>query len=162
MVATVRQDTKPVVMLSSQHDPNITTTVRRKKGNGSIIHVRCPQVVVDCNAYMGGVDLGDQYRKYYQVRMKSRKFYRYIFWFLFEICILNSYLLYQYSPCIRKNLTYLDFRIGLAQQIIHFPTSLQRQLKADVAIVRMVVLYGTVGSVISVFATQVTRTQTAI
>ena len=64
MVATVWQDTKPVVMLSSQHDPNITTTVRRKKGDGSIIHVTCSQVVVDYNAHMGGVDLGDQYRKY--------------------------------------------------------------------------------------------------
>ena len=89
MVATVWQDTKPVVMLSSQHDPNTTTTVRRKKGDGSVLHVTCPQVIVDYNAHMGGVDLGDRYRKYYQVRMKSRKFYKYIFWFLFEICILN-------------------------------------------------------------------------
>jgi len=27
------------------------------------------------NAHMGGVDLGEQYRKYYQVRMKSCKSY---------------------------------------------------------------------------------------
>ena len=118
MVATVWQDTKPVVMLSSQHDPNTTTTVRRKKGDGSVLHVTCPQVIVDYNAHMGGVDLGDQYRKY-QVRMKSHKFYKYIFWFLFEICILNSYMLYQYYyPCIRKNLSYLDYRVQLAQQLI--------------------------------------------
>ena len=118
MVATVWQDTKPVVMLSSQHDPNTTTTVRRKKGAGSVVHVTCPQVIVDYNAHMGGVDLGDRYRKYYQVRTKSRKFYKYIFWFLFEICILNSYMLYQYYPCIRKNLSYLDYRVQLAQQLI--------------------------------------------
>ena len=117
MVATVWQDTKPVVMLSSRHDPNTTTTVRRKKGDGSVLHVTCPQVIVDYNAHMGGVDLGDQYRKY-QVRMKSHKFYKYIFWFLFEICILNSYILYQYYLCIRKNLSYLDYRVQLAQQLI--------------------------------------------
>ena len=29
--------------------------------------------------HMGGVDIGDQYRGYYQVRTKSRKFYGYIF-----------------------------------------------------------------------------------
>ena len=59
IVATVWQDTKPVVMLSLQHDPN-TTTVRRKKGDESVINVTCPQLVVDFNAHMGGVDLGDQ------------------------------------------------------------------------------------------------------
>ena len=37
-----------------------TTTVRRKKGDGSVINVTCPQLVVDFNAHMGGVDLGDQ------------------------------------------------------------------------------------------------------
>ena len=31
------------------------------------MHVTCPQVAVDYNAHMGGVDLGDQYWKYYQV-----------------------------------------------------------------------------------------------
>ena len=34
------------------------------------------------NKHMGGVDLGGQYRKCYQARMKSRKCYKYIFWFL--------------------------------------------------------------------------------
>ena len=33
--------------------------------------VNCPQAIVDYNKSMGGVDRGDQYRKYYQVRMKS-------------------------------------------------------------------------------------------
>ena len=35
-------------------------TVRRKKGDGSVINVTCPQLVVDFNAHMGGIDLGDQ------------------------------------------------------------------------------------------------------
>ena len=50
--------------------------------------------------------------------MQSRKSYKYIFWFLFEICILNSFILYRYSPCIRKQLTYLDFRVALAREFI--------------------------------------------
>lgn len=118
LVVTVWQDTKPVVILSTQHSPTITTLVRRKKGDGNTINVTCPQAIVDYNANMGGVDLGDQYRHYYQVRMKSHKFYKYIFWFLFEVCILNSYILHRYSPCIGRNLTYLDYRVELAQQLI--------------------------------------------
>ena len=115
---SVWQDTKHVVILSTQHDPMAETSVRRKKGDGSIIDVRCPQAIVEYNCHMGGVDLGDQYRGYYQVRMKSRKFYKYIFWFLFEICILNSSILHRYSPYIGRNLTYLEYRIELAQQLI--------------------------------------------
>ena len=103
-------------MLSSRHDPTVTRTVKRKKGDGSTINVNCPQSVVDYK-HMGGVDKGDQYRKYYQVRMKSRKSYKYIFWFLFEICILNSFV-HHYSPCIRRHLTYLDYRVQLAKQLI--------------------------------------------
>ena len=118
MVVTVWQDTKPVTIMSTQHDPDVTATVKRKKGDGSKVDVTCPQAVIDYNAHMGGVDLGDQYRKYYQGRMKSRKFYKYIFWFLFEICILYSFVLHHYSPCIGKNLNYLDYRIELAKQLI--------------------------------------------
>ncbi len=73
LVVTVWQDTRPVVMLSTQHSPDCTTTVRRKKGDGSTISVTCPQAVVDYNQYMGGVDLEDQYRKYYQVRILHGK-----------------------------------------------------------------------------------------
>ena len=51
VIATVWQDTNPVVMLSSQ--------LWGEKKKRSVIHVTCPQVVVDYNAHMGGVDLGD-------------------------------------------------------------------------------------------------------
>ncbi len=66
---------------------------------------------------MGGVDLGDQYRKYYQVRMKSRKSCKYI-WFLFEVCIYNSFVLHQYSAAVGRRLSYLDYRVQLASSLI--------------------------------------------
>ena len=51
--------------------------------------VDCPLCIVDYNRYMGGVDTGDQYRKYH-VRVKSRKSYKYIFCFLLEVCVFNT------------------------------------------------------------------------
>ena len=72
----VWQDTKVVVIMSTAHSPAITTTVQRKKGNGSIMDVSCPQAIVEYNKNMGGVDWGDQHRKYYQ---KSHESYKYIF-----------------------------------------------------------------------------------
>ena len=115
---TVWQDTKPVVVLSTQHSPTDTTTVERKKNDGSTITVSCPQAIADYNRHIGGVDLGDQYRGYYAVRTKSRKFYRYIFWFLVEVCILNSYIYHRYSASTKKIKTYLEYRIALAEQLI--------------------------------------------
>ena len=66
---------------------------------------------------MGGVDKGDQYRKYYHVSVKSRKAYKYIFWFVFEVCVLNSFIVSRYTDCTH-NKTYLSFRQELARQLI--------------------------------------------
>ena len=81
--------------------------------------MKCPLVVDTYNKLMGGVDRGDQYRKYYEIRMKSHKVYKYIFWFLVEISILNTYLLQNYSPRTGKMLTnFKDFRVELAKLLI--------------------------------------------
>ena len=113
------QDTKPVLMTSTAHDPTTTITTTRKKTNGSTISIECPKSIADYNKFMGGVDIGDQYRKYYQVRMKSKKAYKYIFWFLVEVSILNAFILHRYSPSTHRNPTnYLDFRVQLAKELI--------------------------------------------
>ena len=88
---TVWQDTRPVVIMSTAHDLSCTRPVARRKADGSAINVECPIATIDYNKYMGGVDRGDQFRKYNIVMMKSRKCYNYIFWFLFEVCVLNTF-----------------------------------------------------------------------
>ena len=119
LVMTVWQDTKPVCMLSTLWDPDNVTSVRRKKKDGSMIDVRCPAVVDTYNKHMGGVDRGDQYRKYYELRMKSRKVYKYVFWFLVEVSILNTYVLHRYSPSTGRCFhTFKDFRVELAKLLI--------------------------------------------
>ena len=50
---------------------------------------------------MGGVDRGDQLRGYYSCRSKSRKFYKYIFYFLLDTTITNAYILSE-SPTFKK------------------------------------------------------------
>ena len=65
------QDTKPVLMTSTAHDSTSMTSITRKKGNGSTVSISCPNAIVDYNKFMGGVDIGDQYRKYYQVEVEE-------------------------------------------------------------------------------------------
>ena len=59
----VWQDTRPVTFMSSGHNPTYTKDAARKRRDGSIVHVNCPLSIIDYNKYMGGLDLGDQYRK---------------------------------------------------------------------------------------------------
>ena len=73
-------------------------------------------------------EIGDQFRKYYELRMKSRKVYKYIFWFLVELCMLNTYILHQYSPTTGKSFhTFKDFRVELAKLLIGDYTGRKRR-----------------------------------
>ena len=50
----VWQDTWPVTFMSSGHNPYHIKPVSRKRVDGSIMHVDCPQCIVDYNMYMEG------------------------------------------------------------------------------------------------------------
>ena len=117
--ASVWQDTRPVTFISSGHNPAHTKVIHRKKADDSIIDVDCPLPITDYNQFMGGVDRGDQYGKYYHVHVKSRKSYKYIFWFVFEICVLNAFVLHsRHSPYTDSTPTYLSFWKHLAHALI--------------------------------------------
>ena len=90
----------------------------RRQRDGTQISVLCPESIILYNKYMGGVDRGDQLRGYYSCRMKSRKFYKYIFNFMFDVAITNAYTLYK-NYCSERTLKNVkEFRLQLAQQLI--------------------------------------------
>ena len=95
MLVTLWQDTKTISVLSTSCQPHSETPVSRKQRNGSRVDVPCPESVRLYNLFMSGVDENVQLRGYYAVRTKSRKCYKYIFWFLFDMAIINSFILYQ-------------------------------------------------------------------
>ena len=67
---------------------------------------------------MGVVDRNDQLREYYGVRLKSRKNYKYIFWFMLDVVITNAFiLLSKYSPISAKLQCLKEFRTELAQSL---------------------------------------------
>ena len=69
------------------------------------------------NKFMGGVDLNDQLRGYYNVRLKGRKFYKYLFWFNFDVVVTNSYVLCKHHSNITVK-SVKDFRCSLAKSLI--------------------------------------------
>jgi hypothetical protein len=111
------QDNRPVIVASSNTDPQSSSIVQRRQRDGSRKTLTCPTSIEVYNKYMGGVDLNDQLRGYYSVRLKGRKFYKYIWWFVFDVAVTNSFILFKHYSDI--NLTSVkDFRSTLAKELI--------------------------------------------
>ena len=75
---------------------------------------------------MNGVDHADQLRMQYSCARKSRKYWKYIYYFLLDICIGNEFLLMKMSPNHVlasnrgriKQREQVDYRRKLATQLI--------------------------------------------
>ena len=120
LVASVWMDKKPVTMLSTLAQADVTHTAQRKQKDGSRVPVQCTDAVVLYNQYMAGVDKGDQLRQYYRVRTRCSKYYKYIFWFLFDCAITNSYILSLFAPTTMplSHQHLKVFRLRLADQLV--------------------------------------------
>ena len=106
--------------------PSSVGSVLRRHKDHTRTPVRCPEGIILYNKNMGGVDRGDQQRGYYSCRTKSRKFYKYIFHFLYDTAITNAFLLQKhYSPdSTHRNVK--EFRLQLARELIGDYCSRQR------------------------------------
>ena len=121
LTAIVWQDKRPVHVLSTLSQPGETATVSRTEKDGSKVPVSCPSAIATYTKYMGGVDLGDQLRKYYSVRLKCNKNYKYLFWFLFDVCITNAFILSKFcttTPTSVNQEKLKGFRVLLAKSLI--------------------------------------------
>ena len=105
--------------MSTNVQPNETGTVRRMQADTTVRDVTAPAAIITYNKWMGGVDRGDQLRQYYQLRQKSHKVYKYIFWFLMDVSITNAFILHNYSTSSSTRSTPLKaFRLELAKGLI--------------------------------------------
>ena len=128
LVVCAWQDKRQVYVMSTNCQATGTSTVRRKQKDGSISHVPCPPSVVLYNKFMGGVDHHDQFRSYYKLRSKSKKFYTYIFWFLLDVCTINAFLLMRhFGASTHSKLSQIKhFRVKLAEGLIGSYNSRQK------------------------------------
>ena len=92
--AILWQDSRPVAVLSSAHDPNDVVTVIKTEKDGSEANVTCPKAIQQYTAYMRGVDKFDQLKEPYSVSRRSKKYWFRLFYFLFDVALVNAYVLY--------------------------------------------------------------------
>ena len=115
--ASAWKDRKVVTAMATNCQPTDVGTVMRRKLDGSRAPIPCPQSILLYNKFMGGVDRGDQLRGYYECRKRSRKFYKYIYQFLFDVTITNSFILHKHF-CHGSKMSMKEFRMKLASQLL--------------------------------------------
>ena len=62
-------------------------------GNGNSTTIPKPVVISQCTKYMNGVDKADHYSGSYAFLRKTAKWWRKMFFWIFEVSILNSFIL---------------------------------------------------------------------
>ena len=67
------------------------TNVPRRSGQVKLK----PVVIDDYNQHMLGVDKLDQFASYYSFLHKSVKWWRYVFFWMLEVAVVKSYLIYK-------------------------------------------------------------------
>ena len=136
LLFTKWHDKRDVSVLSTNCDPHAPHVLfmRKDKAGKEKQIVRKPRVIQLYNKHMGGVDLADQLRSYYAVARSSTHWYKYIFWYLFDVSICNSFLLSKMLPiaAVGKPKTQLDFRLELATQLTGNFSSRKRSIAAPV------------------------------
>ena len=116
VTACAWQDKKKVNFLTTNCQPTGTDTVQRRKRDGTQETLNAPPCVV-AYKYMGGVDYEDQKRNEYHIPIKSRRWYRYLAFFLLETAMVNAYILRQLSPNHRA-ISQLDFRLEVIDELL--------------------------------------------
>lgn len=142
LTATVWMDKKPIFMLSTAEDPaTIASTVQRKSRGGEPKEVPAPSVIQHYNNNMNGVDVADQLRTEYCTYRTSKKWWRYLFWFLFDVAVTNGFVMMRESAGHQqrsknnrvKARTVVDFRTNLAKQLIGDYTDNERAALATIS-----------------------------
>lgn len=103
------------------------------KGNGSVNEMtdvpskwpnkpptKKPNVVLDYIKLMGGVDRSDHFISSYQFMRRTKKWYRKVFFWLLEVSVVNSYIIY--SEVQKKGglkpMSHVDFRRSLVLDLV--------------------------------------------
>ena len=114
MVHLLWNDNAPTNCLTTIHGPEREIYERHIKGN-LVQLVHKPVATAAYPPGMDAVDIGDQMRSYYDIRIKSKRWYMHFYYYIIDTSICNAHVVY----CIFKNekMSLLKFRRILCHQL---------------------------------------------
>lgn len=105
------KDKREVCMISTYHEFKM---VNWKNSRG--IESMKPNIIIDYNQFMAGVDRADQMMSYYSTPRKTVRWYIKLFFHLFDMCIWNSMIIFK--KVTGKKISYLNFRDELTKSLL--------------------------------------------
>ena len=98
MTATVWIDSRPVAVLSTTASPVLMSSdISRRLKDGTVVSVPRPQSVGQYQSFIRGVDIFDQFRLKYSVGRPSKKWWKYVLFFLINTAIIDAFLIMKES-----------------------------------------------------------------
>ncbi|KFM78172.1 PiggyBac transposable element-derived protein 4, partial [Stegodyphus mimosarum] len=94
-----------------------TSWIQEKRERGKMENVIKPSCVIEYNNGMGGVDKNDQQLVCFPVMRKYMKGYKKLFFYMFDIALYNSYVLYKKINNTNK-IGIGSFRLDIAEKIL--------------------------------------------
>ena len=137
LLATAWRDKRTLNVLSTNTSNQPLTSVKRKQKDGAIKDVPCPQAIKLYNQFMNGVDRADQLRSSYPTGRKAMKWWKYLFHFLLDVCLVNAFVLMRQSANHQlktktgrvRTLQQLEYRMKLGHRMLDtFSTKRKRSV----------------------------------
>ena len=119
MLAIKWMDKRAVTALTTIHEDAAVAVERHsRRAPGGRETVMKPQAIVEYN--MGSMDHADQLLSYYGFGHRTVKWWRRAFFFLLDMAVVNSYILYTLqNPDKRRRLSHEQFRVTLATDLLY-------------------------------------------
>lgn len=118
------QDNNTVLLASTFMRQNLGEKVKRWSAKDkSHVYIDCPEMVHEYNKFMGGVDLNDMLLSLYRIKLRSKKWYMPIFYYLIKVAVTNGWLLYRKHykhlyPHEKKFMSLLEFQTEIASGLV--------------------------------------------
>ncbi len=111
------RDKKIVKMITSLHQDKMQTAEVWQKGKNERVSVQKPTCVVAYNNSMNGVDRLDKNIAYYPCVRKSTNWTNKFVLYLFQLCLLNSFILYKARNPQGEHRKFLTFILSVVRSL---------------------------------------------
>ena len=111
------KDKRIIFMISTYFGSSTEIQQRRAKGGATEEFVK-PTAIVEYTRHMGAVDRFDHYCSSYAFTRKSLKWWRKTFYWLLELAVVNSFILYKETNPSDDKITHIRYRKQLIQQLV--------------------------------------------
>ncbi len=125
------RDKRIVRMVSTIGDNKMIEITVRKKGHPDGVLKKKPHCIVLYNASMGGVDKLDQCVKYYPFTRKSVKWTKKFTFYLFQIAMYNSFVIYKEQIAQRKRKSLYEYILAIIECYISSTADIDSDSHSD-------------------------------